>query len=88
MRTGAMGDLHAGWDLLIGQARIIAMLPIEDWLEGIRKAEAIAPITDPTLFRAYSASGKGEILTKVFVAALALKREIIAAQEQLKGETL
>lgn len=71
-----------GWSFVFRQGAMLALMPIEDWLEAFDKAESIAPITDPTLYRDYN--GKGEIIKNVLVAALNFKRAILKAQKEVK----
>jgi len=80
----ALQALESGWDLLCNQARIIAMLPLEEWLEGINSAETIGPIMDPTLF--IQASRKMTLIKGIIEAALVLKRAVIKLQPELKKE--
>lgn len=75
-----------GLDLLMNQARILAMLPLEDWLEAFDRAEALAPILDPTLYRQYIYSGKGEIIVSIIKAALQVKKAVMDAQPYCRKE--
>jgi hypothetical protein len=79
----AIQVLTEGWDLLFNNARLIAMLPIEQWVEGLERAESAAPVLDPTLYRDYIYSGKGEIIISVMRAALTLKNAVLEAQPKL-----
>lgn len=79
----AIRTLTDGWDLLMNTARMIAMLPVEQWIEGLDRAETVAPIVDPTLYREYIYSGKGEIILSVMKAALVLKKAVLNAQPKL-----
>lgn len=80
----AVATLTMGFDLLFNQARVISMLPLEEWLEAFERADAIAPILDPTLYRENLASGKSEALKKLIRAALELKRTV----EEIKADVL
>jgi hypothetical protein len=77
-----------GWDFVFQQGAMLALMPIEDWLASFDKAESIAPITDPTLYRNYLYSGKGEIIKDVLVAALEFKHAILKAQKEVKEKGL
>ena len=79
--------LHDGWDLLINQAKIIALLPLEDWLKAFERAESIAPIVDPTLYRnyIYDKEKRGESIQALIRAAIPLKQEILKLQKQFGG---
>lgn len=79
----AISALQDGWDLLMNNARIIAMLPLEDWILQFAKADAIAPIVDPTLYREYIYSGKGEIIKSIIEAAIPLKAAVLKAQPKI-----
>lgn len=77
-------DMHEGWNILISQARIIAMLPLEEWLQAFERAETLGPILDPTLYRdyIYDPDEKGELLKELIRSAIPLKREIRKLQER------
>jgi hypothetical protein len=75
-----MATLTEGFEFVCQQARLIAMMPIEDWLRALDRAETLGPVVDPTLYREYIYSKKPEILKKVLLAALALKRVVLEAQ--------
>ena len=77
-------DLMEGWNLLFTYAKVIAMLPIEEWQRALAHAESVAPIIDPTLFREYLYSKKPEIIKKVMDAALQLKIAVLSVQPELK----
>jgi hypothetical protein len=76
-------DLQDQWDMLCQEARLIAMMPIEKWLEDLDHAETVGPFIDPTLMRDYLYSGKGEVLKKVMRAALHLKKAVNEVQPYL-----
>lgn len=71
--------LIEGFDFVCNQARLISMMPIEDWLDALEKSEAIAPFVDPTFYREYIYS-KNEVLKKILRAALELKRVVQEVQ--------
>ena len=73
-----------GWTFVFQQGAMLAMMPIEDWLDAFDKADAIAPITDPTLYRDYLYSGRGEIIKDVLRAALIFKNAVLKAQVEAK----
>lgn len=72
-----------GFDLLCNYSRIIAMLPLEDWRTAFNRAETIAPIIDPTLYREYLYSPKPEIIKDIIEAAIVLKRAVMKHQSTL-----
>jgi hypothetical protein len=76
--------LTQGWDVLFAQAQIIAMLPLEEWLQAFDRAETLAPIVDPTLYRdyIYDPEKKGEAIKSLIEAALPLKRKILELQRR------
>lgn len=84
MDSNKVREMQDGWSLLIGQARIIAMLPLERWLEQFEKAETLGPILDPTLYRdyIYDPEERGELLKGLIRAAIPLKREILNIQDR------
>lgn len=71
------------WDLLMNHARWIAIMPIEQWLEAFERAETLGPVLDPTLFRDYLYSGKGDVIKSIMHAALPLKKAVLEAQPKL-----
>lgn len=79
-----IATLQLGWDLMMNYARAIAHLPIDEWLDALNKAEDVAPFIDPTLYRDYIYSHKGDVLKKIMRAALELKRTVEEVQPQLR----
>jgi hypothetical protein len=78
--------MKEGFGELLTWARIIAMLPLEEWLNLLNRAESIGPIVDPTLFREYIYSDKPKILKSIIEAAIPLKRAVLAAQPAVVKE--
>lgn len=80
----AIETMQEGWTLLISQAKIIAMLPLEEWLEAFARAETLGPILDPTLYRGYiyDKDNKSELIQDLIRAAIPLKREILKLQKK------
>ena len=72
-----------GYEFLCSQARLIAMLPLEQWQADLDHAEAVGPLLDPTIYRDYLESGKGEILKSILRPAIELKRAVLAAQSRI-----
>ena len=79
-------ELRAHWDLLFNYAQIIAVMPLEKWLEDFDRGESLAAIIDPTLYRDYLYGGQGEVIKTVIRGALELKRAIIKAQAQVQSK--
>lgn len=75
--------IYQGWDFVLQQGAMLALLPIEEWLKAFSVAETIGPIRDPTLYKKYLESGKGEIIQDVLKAALTFKQAILKAQKQV-----
>ena len=73
-----------GFEMLCLWSRMISMLPLEDWLNALNKAETIAPITDPTLYGEYLYSEKAKILKEIMEAAIPLKRVVMKHQPSVK----
>lgn len=80
----AIEGLQAGWTAVFQQGAVVALFPIEDWLAALERAENLGPFVDPTLYREYLYSGKGEIIKDVLSAALVFKQAIVKAQRQVK----
>lgn len=80
----AIRTLTEGWDLLMNYSRLIALLPIDDWLEALEKAETVAPFVDPTMYRSYLYSGKSDVIKKIMRSALELKRTMEEIQPQVR----
>ena len=76
-------DFKQGAEMLMSQGAMIALFPIEKWLSDLERADAIAPILDPTLYRAYIYSGRDNMLKDVLSAALGFKRAILKAQQDV-----
>jgi len=76
----AIQTLTEGWDFVLSQSRLIALMPIEEWLEALEKGESLASIIDPTVYRQYIYSKRPEVLKKVLRAALELKRTVLEVQ--------
>jgi hypothetical protein len=72
-----------GFEILCMWSRNIAMLPLEDWLEALNRAETIAPIIDPTLYIHYQQSAKAHIIKKLIELAIPLKQHVIASQDKI-----
>lgn len=66
-------------DLLIQQARMFSMIA----LDGLNGADTLALILDPTLYREYLYSGKGEPIKRILQAAIDFERETLAAAQEL-----
>lgn len=77
-----------GWTFVFQQGAMLAMMPIEEWLGAFDRADATAPILDPTLYRDYIYSGKGEIIKDILRAALTFKQAILKAQKEAKEKGL
>ena len=78
--------LIEGFEFLCNQARLIAMLPLEEWRSALNRAESIGPFIDPTLFIQYNNSSKPRILKDVIDAAIALKRVVLKHQPEVAKE--
>ena len=89
-RADAIQAMQDGWTLLISQAKIIALLPLEEWLESFSRAETLAPILDPTLYRdyIYDPDQKGELIKDLIRAAVPLKRELLKLQKRFADARL
>jgi hypothetical protein len=76
--------MQVGWDMLAQYGKMITMLPLEDWLAAIDKADALAPFVDPTLWM--RGHDKMAEIRKIIEAAMPLKRAILALQPKLRAE--
>jgi hypothetical protein len=81
----AIISIHEGWNVVFRQGALLTLFPIEEWLDGLNRADTIAPILDPTAYRDYLYSGKGELIKDLLSAALTFKRAVLKAQEQIKA---
>ena len=70
--------------MVFQQGALLAMFPIEEWLQQLQRAETLAPILDPTLYRDYIYSGRDELIRELLEGALAFKRAVVKAQEKIK----
>lgn len=82
-QAAKVSSAQEDWKIIFQQGALIAMFPIEEWLEGFSRVDTIAPILDPTAYRDYLYSGKGELIQDVLRAALAFKRAILEAQRRV-----
>ena len=73
--------MQDGFELLCMFSRNIALLPLEDWLRALNKAETVGAILDPTLYRKYLWSDKAKVLKELIEAAIPLKKTVLASQE-------
>jgi hypothetical protein len=78
-------EFKDGMGLLMQQGALIAMFPVEKWLEDLGRSETIAGIVDPTLYRDYPYSEKPEVIKDVLRAAIKFKAVILAAQEKVRA---
>lgn len=79
----AVDTTTQGWDLLMSQARIIAMLPLEDWINAMNRADSLGIMIDPTLW--IKGHKKMDKIREVIEAALPLKRCVLKLQKELAG---
>jgi hypothetical protein len=80
----AKETMKEGWDILARWGKMIAILPLEDWLAAIDKADALGPFIDPTMWM--QGHDKMAEIRKIIAAALPLKRAIIAIQPKIMAE--
>lgn len=76
----AIQTMTEGFNYVCNLSRMIAMLPIETWIDQLHHGENVSAIIDPTLFKNYICSKKPDILKKILYAALELKRTIQEVQ--------
>jgi hypothetical protein len=79
-------ELIMGYELLCNYSRMIAMLPIDQWIDDLEHVETVAPFIDPTLYLEYLYSDKGKVLKKILHAALNLKRVVEEVQPTVRKE--
>jgi hypothetical protein len=84
-RKAAVLSIQEGWDFIFQQGALLTLFPIEDWLDELNRADTIAPILDPSAYRDYLYSGKGELIKDLLCAALTFKRAVLKAQQQIKA---
>lgn len=72
-----------GFEILCMWSRNIAMLPLEDWRDAMRKAETLVPIMNPTLCRLFG--DKAKILNEILDAAIKLKVVVMKHQAAIGG---
>lgn len=68
------------YNLLAACAKQIAMLPLEDMIAALDRAETVCPILDPTLFKNYLDSRRGPLIKKLMQSALVLKNALLEMQ--------
>jgi hypothetical protein len=74
-----------GIEFLMSQGKMIALLPIEKWLEDLEHADVVGPFIDPTLYREYLRSGRDKMLKSVLLAGISLKAAILQSQADVKS---
>lgn len=79
----AIERLTDQWEMVMQWGAMLALCPIEEWLNDLNHTHTIAPILDPTAYREYIYSGKGEIISSVLEGALVFKKAIIKAQQDV-----
>lgn len=78
-------DFKEGMELLLSQGAIIALMPLEQWLQDLERSDAIGPILDPTLYREYLWSGRERMSKEVLSAAIHFKAAILKAQADVRA---
>jgi hypothetical protein len=73
-----------GFEFLCSQCAVIALLPLEDWLAALNRAESVAPVINPTLYRDYEYSNKAQFIKKLIGAAIPVKRLVIEMQGKIR----
>jgi hypothetical protein len=81
-------DYEITQNLLLNQASLVAMLPLEKFIRSINYADAAGPIFDPTLYQKVL-YGRGadnwETIKDIAAAALELKKAVKRAEGRYKG---
>jgi hypothetical protein len=72
-----------GFEFLVQQCAMIALLPLEDWLKGLNFSESVAPVLDPTLYREYSYSEKAAFIKELITAAIPVKVAVEKMQARI-----
>ena len=67
--------------MLLAQGAIIALLPIEKWIEDLNRMDTIGPILDPTLYKKYLDSGREQPTKALLTAALRFKLAVLDLQK-------
>ncbi len=78
--------LKAGYEMLAVWSRNIAMLPLEEWLVQLNRAESLGAVLDPTLFNKYLHSDKAKTIKSLITAAIPLKKIVMEAQDMMRKE--
>lgn len=76
-------DMQMIIDLLITQAKMFEVLPMQRELDGLQRADSVATILDPTLYRDYLYSGKGPHIKRILQAGVNFQREVLSAAQDL-----
>lgn len=76
----AANTMMEGFNYVCNLSRLIAMMPIEDWIKALDHSESVGFFIDPTLYKKYIFSKKPEVLKKILWAALELKRTVQEVQ--------
>ena len=77
MRKYPKTELTHQYELVAQWGAIIAEMPLEQWLSDLEHMDSVAPILDPTAYRDYLYSGKGDIIKDLLRGAIAFKAAVL-----------
>lgn len=75
-----------GLEMVALNSRTLAMLPLEEMLEALNRAETAGAIMDPTLYREYIYSDKAKALKELIEACLKVKAVVMKMQPLVRKE--
>lgn len=75
-------------ELLASYARQVRMLPLEEVLAALERADVLGPIVDPTTWRKAHAAGGVDATRRLLAAGLAFQREADAIVSAAGGDAI
>lgn len=79
----AINVMTDGWSFVMQQGAMLALMPIEDWIEALDNANTLAPVLDPTLYLKSVYSDKPRLIREVLEGAMVFKRAILKVQKEV-----
>jgi hypothetical protein len=81
-------EFKSGLDIVFTQGKMLTMLPLEEWLASLERADSIAHITDPTTYHKWIYSINAEVIPEVLRAAIVFKQAILKAQQKVREDEM
>lgn len=76
--------MQQGLEIITQQFKVIAMLPVDEWLKALERAETMGAILDPTLYRSYIYSDQSKVVKPMLELACKVKAFMESVQPLAK----